>query len=202
MNFRAIFIAIVIATGLIVSAYLVNSKRPRLIVEQPSAAFIRASGKCAECHRNLQYSIVHEFEMSKHAEKGVTCLDCHQVAQGQTGTNHNSFVISTKLTAANCRSCHETIYQQFLHSRHAAAAWAAVARVVPTRRRNGKRVQPVKPDKFTGWQPDRTGSLNWLPLGRGNSASYWCRRNWSAWSSLSGSSKSECVRTDWMKFAR
>ena len=117
--------AIVIATGLIVSAYLVNSKRPRLIVEQPSAAFIRASGKCAECHRNLQYSIVHEFEMSRHAEKGVTCLDCHQVAQGQTGTNHNSFVISTKLTAANCRSCHEIIYQQFLHSRHAAASWAA-----------------------------------------------------------------------------
>ena len=127
MNFRAVFIAIVIATGLIVSAYLVNSKRPRLIVEQPSAAFVRASGKCAECHRNLQYSIVHEFEMSKHAEKGVTCLDCHQVAQGQTGTNHYTFVISTKLTAANCRSCHETIYQQFLHSRHAAAAWAAVA---------------------------------------------------------------------------
>jgi len=61
--------------ALIVSAYLVNSKRPRLIVEQPSAAFIRASGKCAECHRNLQYSIVHEFEMSKHAAKGVTCLD-------------------------------------------------------------------------------------------------------------------------------
>jgi len=30
------------------------------------------------------------------------------------------------VTAANCRSCHETIYQQFLRSRHAAPSWAAV----------------------------------------------------------------------------
>ena len=67
MNFRSVFIAIVIATGLIVAAYLVNSKRPRIVVEQPNAAFVRASGKCAECHRNNQYSIVHEYEMSKHA---------------------------------------------------------------------------------------------------------------------------------------
>jgi cytochrome c553 len=60
MNFRSIFIALVIGTALIVSAYLVNSKRPRVQVEQPSADFVQASGKCAECHRNNQYSIVHE----------------------------------------------------------------------------------------------------------------------------------------------
>jgi hydroxylamine dehydrogenase len=127
MNFRAVFIAITIATALILSAYLVNSRRPRVVVEQPSAAFVRASGKCAECHLNTQYSIVHEFEMSAHAKKGVTCLDCHQVAQAQKGTNHNGFVINTGVTPANCRACHEAIYQQFLHSRHAAASWAAVA---------------------------------------------------------------------------
>ena len=51
MNFRNVFIAIVLATGLIVAAYLVNSKRPRVVVEQPSAALVSASGKCAECHR-------------------------------------------------------------------------------------------------------------------------------------------------------
>jgi hypothetical protein len=127
MNFRAVFIAITIATALILSAYLINSRRPRAIVEQPSAAFVRASGKCAECHFNAQYSVVHEFEMSAHAKKGLNCLDCHQVAQGQKGTNHNGFVINTSVTPANCRVCHEAIYQQFLHSRHAAASWAAVA---------------------------------------------------------------------------
>jgi len=127
MTFRAVFIAITLATSLMVAAFLVNSRRPRVEVEQPSAAFVRASGKCAECHRNLQYSIVHEFEMSAHAKKGITCLDCHQVATGQSGTNHNGFVINTVVTPANCRTCHEAIYQQFLRSRHAAASWAAVA---------------------------------------------------------------------------
>lgn len=126
MNFRAVFIAVVIGTALVVSAYLVNSHRPKLVVQQPTAAFVTASGKCAECHRNNQYSIVHEFEMSKHASKGVTCLDCHQVAQGQTGTNHNGFVINTAVTPANCRGCHAAIYDEFARSRHAAPSWVAV----------------------------------------------------------------------------
>lgn len=126
MNFRAVFIAIVIATGLILAAYLVNSKRPRLVVEQPSADLVRASGKCAECHRNNQYSIVHEYEMSKHAQKNVTCLDCHQPQAGQTSTNHNGFVITTALTPANCRICHQAVYDQFARSRHAAPSWVAV----------------------------------------------------------------------------
>ncbi len=64
--------------------------------------------------------------MSKHAAKGVTCLDCHQVAQGQTGTNHNGFVINNGVTPANCRGCHAAIYEQFARSRHAAPSWVAV----------------------------------------------------------------------------
>ncbi len=127
MTFRGVFIAVVIATALIVSAYLVNSRRPRVQVEQPNAAFIRATGKCAECHRNTQYSVVPEFEMSAHARKGINCLDCHQVAAQQKSKEHHGFVINTGPTPANCRSCHEPIYQQFLHSRHAAPAWASVA---------------------------------------------------------------------------
>jgi len=77
MTFRPVFIAVVIAFGLIVSAFLVNRARPRVEVDQPSAEFVRASGKCAECHSQRQYSIVHEYELSRHAQQGVNCLDCH-----------------------------------------------------------------------------------------------------------------------------
>jgi hydroxylamine dehydrogenase len=126
MSFRAVFVALVIATALIVAALLVNSRRPRVVTEQPTAQFVRATGKCAECHSDMQYSIVHEYELSKHATKGVNCLDCHHVAAGQQGQDHHNFVITTSVTAANCRSCHEPVYQQFLRSRHAAPAWAAV----------------------------------------------------------------------------
>jgi hypothetical protein len=55
MSFRAVFIALVIATALIVAALLVNSRRPRVVTEQPTAQFVRATGKCAECHSDMQY---------------------------------------------------------------------------------------------------------------------------------------------------
>lgn len=126
MSFRSVFIAVTIAFALILGAFYVNSMRPRVETAQPTADLVRANGKCAECHARLQYSVVHEYEMSKHASKGINCLDCHQPAQGQQKQDHHGFVIAAKLTAGNCRSCHEGIYQEFLRSRHAAPSWAAI----------------------------------------------------------------------------
>lgn len=127
MKFRAVFIAISIATGMIVTAFILHSRRPDYVVNQPTPQFIKATGKCAECHDNAQHSIVHEFEMSAHAQKGVNCLDCHQVAPGQESRDHHGFVINGGVTPANCRSCHEGVYQQFVRSRHAAPSWAAIS---------------------------------------------------------------------------
>ena len=126
MSFRPVFIAVLIAFALIISAFLINRARPRGETEQRSAEFVRASGKCAECHSRLQYSVVHEYEMSRHAQQGVNCLDCHQPSTNQPKQEHLGFTIAARLTAGNCRSCHEAIYQEFLHSRHAAVSWAAV----------------------------------------------------------------------------
>ncbi len=126
MSFRSVFVAVVLGTALLVGAFLVNGYRPRVVTEQPTADLIRASGKCAECHANLHYSVVHEYELSRHAKKGVNCLECHQPARGQAPLDHHGFTIAQRLTAANCRTCHEPVYQQFLRSRHAAPSWAAV----------------------------------------------------------------------------
>ncbi|MDE3163546.1 MAG: nitrate reductase [Acidobacteriota bacterium] len=126
MSFRSVFIAVIVAFGLILGAFLVNRARPRVETEQPTSDYVLASGKCAECHARLQYSVVHEYEMSAHAKKGVNCLDCHQPGPGQKKLDHHGFVIATHLTAGNCRSCHEGIYQEFLRSRHAAPSWAAI----------------------------------------------------------------------------
>lgn len=126
MTFRNVFIAIVLAFALIIGAFLLSRARPKAERNQADAAGVRASGKCAECHSRQQYSIVHEYEMSEHAEKHVNCLDCHRPAQNQQGQQHHGFVIVARLTAGNCRACHEGIYQEFLRSRHAAVSWAAV----------------------------------------------------------------------------
>ena len=91
MSFRSVFIAVVIAFALIMGAFLINRARPRVETEQPTAALVRATGKCAECHLRTQYSVVHQYEMSVHAQKGVNCLDCHQPAVGQEKKNHHGF---------------------------------------------------------------------------------------------------------------
>jgi nitrate/TMAO reductase-like tetraheme cytochrome c subunit len=126
MSFRSVFIAVVVSTALLVAAFMVHSVRPRAITGQPTPALVRASGKCASCHINQQFSVVHEYELSAHAQRRINCLDCHQPADGQEKHDHHGFVITMRLTAANCRSCHERVYQQFLRSRHAAPSWAAV----------------------------------------------------------------------------
>jgi len=126
-SFTGVFIAVVIAAAIVVAAFILNSRRPRVEVEQPSPANIRASGKCAECHSRETPAIVHEYELSKHAAAGVTCLDCHGAADNQQKFDHRGFVMAKSLTAANCARCHATQYRQFLRSRHAAPSWAAVS---------------------------------------------------------------------------
>jgi hypothetical protein len=126
MSFRSVFIALVIGFGLVLAGFLINRQRPPSDTSQGSATMVRATGKCAECHTEQHYAIVHEYELSAHAGKGINCLECHQPAQNQEKADHHGFVLAKNVTAANCRSCHETEYQQFLRSRHAAPSWAAV----------------------------------------------------------------------------
>ena len=125
-TFTAVFIAVFIGTALIVGALLLHSARPEKQVNQPSAAMVKATGKCASCHRQETSAVVHEFEMSEHAKQGITCLDCHKPQEGQKSQHHRGFEISENLTAANCKQCHATQYRQFRRSRHGAPAWAAV----------------------------------------------------------------------------
>jgi hypothetical protein len=125
-SFRGVFIAVVLGAAMIAAALLVNMQRPAVEVAQPSAAQVRASGKCAECHRHETSAIVHEFELSQHAKKGVTCLDCHQAGAKQEALEHRGFTIAKTLTAKSCAGCHAEQYAQFARSRHAGPSWAAV----------------------------------------------------------------------------
>lgn len=126
MSFRWVFIAIFLGTALVVAALIINARRPRRETGQPSAALVEATGKCAECHRRETSAILHEFERSKHAERGVNCLDCHHPVEGQESLDHRGFTIAKGLTSKNCAQCHSTEYEQFARSRHAGPSWAAV----------------------------------------------------------------------------
>ncbi|HEX9108488.1 MAG TPA: hypothetical protein VF832_14690, partial [Longimicrobiales bacterium] len=125
-SFRAVFLAVVLATGLIVAAFLVQARRPRVEVVQARPEAVRATGKCASCHREETAAIVAEYELSRHGAVGTTCLDCHGAAEGQDTLQHRGFVLTRQVTARNCTQCHAREYDEFLRSRHAAPAYAAV----------------------------------------------------------------------------
>ena len=125
-SFRSVFVAVFVATALVVAAFLVQARRPRVEVLQARPEAVRATGKCAACHREETAAIVQEYELSRHAATGTTCLDCHGAVEGQDRLDHRGFVLARQVTAKNCSQCHATEYQEFLRSRHAAPAYAAV----------------------------------------------------------------------------
>ena len=154
--FRSIFAAVVIATALIGAALLVNARRPRVEATEPTPALVEATGKCAECHRHDTPAIVDQFERSRHAAKGVNCLDCHRPVEGQPATEHRGFMIAKTLTSKNCAGCHAGEYEQYVRSRHAAASWAAIHGpndFTPAQVALGERFQP--------------GAINRVPMGIG-----------------------------------
>lgn len=126
MSFKGVFLAVFGGAVLVTVVVILHSHRPAQETDQPTEQMVRASGKCAECHRNETSAVVHQFETSRHAQTGMNCLECHRPVEGQTTFAHRGFEIAETMTAANCAQCHPTQYDQFLKSRHAASAWAAV----------------------------------------------------------------------------
>lgn len=125
-SFRSIFIAVFIAGGLVLAAFFLQARRPAVETQQPTAQLVKASGKCASCHRQETPAIVTAHERSPHIQKGVNCLDCHRPQDGQEELEHRGFTIAASLTSQNCQQCHADAYRQFTRSRHGAPAWAAV----------------------------------------------------------------------------
>lgn len=145
MRFRSVVVAVVLGTALVVAAFLIHRRRPAVERNQPTPALVLATGKCAECHRRETSAVLAQYERSKHATKGVNCLDCHRPLDGQASMEHRGFTIAKALTAKNCAQCHTTEYEQFARSRHAAPSWAAVngaKDMSPEQRALGERHHP------------------------------------------------------------
>lgn len=131
LSFGSVFLAVVVATALVVAAFLLHQQRPEREAGRATPELVRATGECAACHRRETGAIVREFERSRHAEAGTNCLDCHRPRPGQDTAAHRGFDITSEVTAANCQACHAEPYRQFARSRHAAPAYAAVMGAEP-----------------------------------------------------------------------
>lgn len=125
-SFKTVFLTLIIAGALVVGAFFIQAQRPEVETQKPSPDLVEATGTCASCHRRETPAIVEEFERSAHIDEGTTCLDCHQPQDGQESFDHRGFTLAESLTSTNCQQCHAEEKRQFLRSRHAAPAWAAV----------------------------------------------------------------------------
>ncbi len=77
--------------------------------------------QCIQCHKEVTPGIVNDWNLSKHAENGVSCSTCH-------GDGHTSAKDVAKVdipTPETCADCHEDQVNQFKKGKH-ALAWAAM----------------------------------------------------------------------------
>lgn len=83
--------------------------------------------RCAACHRRVTPGIVEQWAESTHARRGVTCRDCHQVAEASPYAQaHVGTHISTTVTPRVCGQCHARVTEEFSQSRHSLPAWASL----------------------------------------------------------------------------
>jgi len=75
-----------------------------------SMEIARSAEMCGACHQ----STLAEWEVSRHGQAGVSCIDCHEVHSQQTH--------AAASTNALCADCHHAEVDNFVHRKHAAEA--------------------------------------------------------------------------------
>ena len=90
--------------------------------------------KCVSCHTDVNPGIINDWKNSRHAQVGVSCLDCHQVEKGSpTAVPHGDLIdksrhdasmidkevfVSVLVPPSVCGRCHTVEKEQFDKSGH------------------------------------------------------------------------------------
>ncbi|WP_455368533.1 multiheme c-type cytochrome [[Eubacterium] cellulosolvens] len=80
-----------------------------------------ASDECIDCHTRAQVLelITLDWESSKHAKAGTTCIDCHLADVSDPDSYlHNGFEISHVVSPKDCAKCHSIQAGEFKQSLH------------------------------------------------------------------------------------
>ena len=123
MPFKNVFVAVALGTALVVAAFLVNAQRPRVERDQPSAALVEASGKCAECHRR-ETSGDRRRVRAEHARRRRASTASIAIGRVEGRTRRWTTAASRsprRSRRRTARSATRREYDQFTRSRHAAA---------------------------------------------------------------------------------
>src|SRR5262245_29992493 len=100
----------------------VARKREEAGLVPPHIIIPAASQRCVECHAEQNRGIIDHWKGSRHARKGVACVDCHQAVAGEADAfMHEGALIAAVVTPRDCARCHPQVAEEFAHSHHAAA---------------------------------------------------------------------------------
>ncbi len=92
-----------------------------------------ATQKCIQCHqgRGIARVALWDWQMSRHAEAGVGCEECHfpaakapeTIVRSETACDDKR--VRRRVSAVNCGECHRAEFKQFSEGKH-ALAWVAM----------------------------------------------------------------------------
>lgn len=89
----------------------------------PHVVVPAASRDCVECHRKETPGIIDHWKGSRHARRGVACVDCHRAEQDDADAfTHYGALIAAVVTPRDCARCHPQVGTEFAASHHAKAA--------------------------------------------------------------------------------
>ena len=93
--------------------------------EESEPQLSEAARECVECHATETHGIVADWDDSRHAEEGVSCIDCHEVDQSSPmalsdveGHEDLTVTVSMLIPPAVCAECHEDQVAEFNSSGH------------------------------------------------------------------------------------
>jgi hypothetical protein len=126
LSFKQIVIAVLgivfLASLLLVQAMEVSRRRAEMGVTSAHIAVPASSVKCVDCHIKETPGIASHWKGSTHAEKGVSCVECHMASKGEADAfEHYGELIATIVTPMDCARCHQKESEQFQKSHHSSA---------------------------------------------------------------------------------
>jgi hypothetical protein len=95
------------------------------ILSSTTAVSAVEADPCVDCHKisKVLEGVIKDWEGSKHAEKGVTCRDCHEAKlDDPDALSHNGFTISPVVSPEDCAKCHRKEADEFKQSLHSLGA--------------------------------------------------------------------------------
>ena len=86
------------------------------------------SKTCIECHerKGVALKMIEQWKTSKHAEKGIDCLQCHEAKKGDFDAftcPQSTVLVAKHPTPKDCAKCHKKEVQEFTESKHAFPFW-------------------------------------------------------------------------------